>query len=131
MNTTIRILIDENAGGVIAKELAKMSGINAVFVGDLSDLRGRSDDHVWSYAKKESRIVLSLDSDFSRFNHPVCTHHGIIRFKTRKYDPARVEAFKKFALSGHRVEARQSITYLYDDRFKIETCEGVYENKYE
>ena len=83
MNTTIRILIDENAGGVIASNFAAMSGINSIFVGDIPSLCGRSDDDVWNYAEHERRIVVSLDADFSRFNHPVCKHDGIIRFRTR------------------------------------------------
>lgn len=115
----------------MANELAELSGVNCVFVGAKSELCGKSDEQIWKYAQRENRIVVSLDSDFSRFNHPVCTHQGIIRLKTRKYDLARIEAFKKFALSGFRAEARQAITYLYDDHCKIETCAGTSERRYE
>ena len=131
MNTTIRILIDENIGDPAAEELLNMSGVSGLFVGWVPILRGHPDEEVWDYAQIDDRIVVSLDDGFNKFKHPVCTHKGIIRFKTRKYDGSRIDAFRKFLLSGHRVRARDSITYLYDDGFKVETHDQIYKHRYE
>ena len=131
LNTTIRILIDEDIGDPTAEKLLALPGVSGLFVRQIANLCGHPDEEVWDYAQAEDRIVVSLDDGFNRFNYPVCTHKGIIRFKTRKYDGDRIEAFKRFLLSGHRVQAKDAITYLYDRGFKIETHDQVHEYRYE
>lgn len=58
----MRFLIDESLSSRVA-ELLRSAGYDAVHVGDLS-LLGTPDDEVMAAARREDRVLITVDTDF-------------------------------------------------------------------
>lgn len=121
MNTRLRLLIDEAIEDDLAESIGAMPAFQAEYVRKLPELKGKSDRAVMEYATAENRIVLTLDSDYNSDNYPICTHPGIIRIATNtRHHIAVRDLIKRFALCGHRVEARHAIAHLNSGECVIE-----------
>lgn len=57
-----RFLVDESAGIEVASQMKEL-GWNVKFVDDVG-LKGRADDNVFAFARKENRVILTHDDDF-------------------------------------------------------------------
>jgi predicted nuclease of predicted toxin-antitoxin system len=87
----VRFKVDENLPKEIA-ELLKAEGHDAVTVYD-QDLAGAADSDLSRVCRSESRVILTLDTDFSNIRvYPPEKHPGIIVLRLDQQDKASVLA---------------------------------------
>lgn len=125
MNTNLRLLLDEAITDPLANLIIQSSSaINVEYVRTLP-IKGTPDDIVMSYARKESRIVVTTETGMNHKTFPVCTHPGIIVLSgKRRHESIHAGMFQKFLLSGHRTEARDAVTFLTDDEMRVKNHSG-------
>ena len=79
---SIKLLLDENVSPRVALELSR-SNYDVIHVKN-AGLGGRPDSEVKEFALKESRCIVTLDSDFADIrNYPPGSHAGIIVLKLK------------------------------------------------
>lgn len=121
MNTNLRLLIDEDVQDPIIEAILRISAFNVQCVRDLPAVQGKSDQEVIAYAKREDRIVLTLDGGYNRDRYPICTHPGIIRIDSKcKHASLISDVIKRFSQCGQRRKAQHAITHLKRDECHIE-----------
>ncbi|EGW19867.1 hypothetical protein Mettu_2987 [Methylobacter tundripaludum SV96] len=87
-----RFLVDENMGNDVAI-LLRDFGYNAIFVSE-AGLTGFSDESVFAYAWKDSRIILTHDSDFLNDKQfPFSRNPGVIVLPGAEGDGSLEHAF--------------------------------------
>lgn len=126
MNTDLRLLIDEAITEPLADLIRECSGaVRIEYVRELS-IRGSSDEDVVRYAKSTGRIVVTTETGMDERLYPVCTHPGIIVLGgIRRHDDFRMEIFRRFLLSGHRVRARDAVTHISERSARIVTHKEI------
>jgi len=73
-----RFLVDESAGTELASQMKEI-GLNVKYVDDVG-LRGRSDEEVFAYARKQNRVILTHDEDFMNNRQiPIYLSPGIVK----------------------------------------------------
>ncbi len=78
----MKFLIDENISPLVAEHLRDL-GYDAKHVREV-DLKGRPDNEIMEYARREGRSLITLDADFADIrNYPLGSHAGIIRLKLK------------------------------------------------
>lgn len=125
MNTNLRLLLDESVTDVLAEQIQSIaSGHNIEYCRDLP-IKGAADSLVVDYARKNNRIVITTETAMNQRQFPICTHPGIIVIAgKRRHESIHAGIFKKFLLSGHRVEARDAVTFLSDSEMRIKNHRG-------
>jgi predicted nuclease of predicted toxin-antitoxin system len=79
---SIKLLLDENVPPRVALELGG-SHYDVIHIRDVG-MRGCTDSEVKEFALKESRCIVTLDSDFADIrNYPPGSHAGIIVLKLK------------------------------------------------
>jgi len=108
----------------------KASCLRSEYVRDMPTLCDATDDAIMEYAKQENRIVITTETNFNERSFPICTHPGIIVLASRqRHEAVGAQIFQRFLLSGFRKHAKDSVTYLTDDRAIVRTHDG--EDTYE
>jgi predicted nuclease of predicted toxin-antitoxin system len=126
LTTKLRVLLDEDISGILAKEIDRYSGLLSVrYVNDLPDVKGTKDPPLLKYAEEDNRVFITVDTDFNHNRFPPCTHKGILRITTRnKHDAIRGGVLKRFLQSGHRAKVRDCVAYMSEKRVIIHTHDG-------
>lgn len=69
-------------------ELLRQAGYDVIKAIDVG-LETASDDKIVSFCKKEDRVIITLDTDFSSlYRFPLGSHCGIIVFRITPFTPA-------------------------------------------
>jgi predicted nuclease of predicted toxin-antitoxin system len=117
-------LLDEAVTAKLADQLKANQNLNVRDIKDLQ-LSGYSDEEVVAFAKSDNRIVITVETGLNERSFPICTHPGIIVIGGKsRHEDIQAECFKKFMLSGHRVEAKDSVTYINSAEMKIKKHNG-------
>lgn len=76
----MKLLLDENISPLVAEAL-RLEGYDALHVRE-TGLKGRADQEILTFAKKEGRALVTLDADFADVRRfPLGSHTGIIRLR--------------------------------------------------
>ena len=87
-----KVKLDENLSVHLKITLAAM-GYDVRTAGD-EDLLGQPDTEIASAARKEKRVLLTLDLEFGDLRkHPPGEHPGIVLFRPRSLGPLAVNRF--------------------------------------
>lgn len=123
MSTDLRLLIDEMVEHPLVRAIAKISAIKSVYAGDVPEVKGKDDNVVMEYAKRERRIVFTTERRFAEYK--VCTNPGIVILTVReKHEVIRQRVFQRFIRSGHRKHINNALTRLSSGRADITDHSG-------
>jgi predicted nuclease of predicted toxin-antitoxin system len=124
LNTSLRLLVDEDIEDPLADQIQNISAFNVECVRDLIHVRGKPDHEVMVYAGTVKRIVLTMDGGYTKTRFPICTHPGIIRIDSKcKHFSVVSDIVRRFSQCGHRTKAKHAITHLTQDRCRIESAD--------
>ena len=107
----------------LVRAIAKISAIKSVYAGDVPEVKGKDDNVVMEYAKRERRIVFTTERRFAEYK--VCTNPGIVILTVReKHEVIRQRVFQRFIRSGHRKHINNALTRLSSGRADITDHSG-------
>ena len=113
----MKFLLDENIPREVETALKRLGheAVNA----HSARLNGKSDDKILSFAKKENRILITLDLDFSNIiNYPPKSHPGIIVVRLNRPGRKRIiNVIEQFV--GSIKEIGKSLIILEDTEYRI------------
>jgi len=99
----IKLKLDENLS-VHLKGILSSMGYNARTAGE-EELLGRPDIEIAAAARKEERVLLTLDLEFGDLRkHPPGSHPGIVLFRPRSLGPLTVNRFIEGFLKSANLE---------------------------
>jgi hypothetical protein len=126
LSNDLRLLLDEAITDPLAEVIeATSSAINVEVVRKIH-LRGSDDDSVVRYATKNRRIVVTTEGGMDHRRFPPCTHAGIIVLAgARRHEQFHATLFRRFLLSGRRVEARDAVTFITQNSVRIRDHSGT------
>ena len=111
MSTDLRILIDEMVPAELVQGIENTSALRSLYVRHVPELISQSDDIIVAYAKKENRILFTLERRFEKYGVCKGDHVGIIILTVaERHEAVRRRVLEKFILSGHRKKTRDAIT---------------------
>jgi len=97
------------------------SALNIEYIRDLG-VTGIEDHEVIQLANRKNRIVVTTETGLNHKKFKICRHPGIIVIGGRhRHEETQVEFFRRFLLSGHRDEAKHSVTFLSENEARIKT----------
>ena len=99
----IKLKLDENLSVHLKGILSRM-GYNVRTAGE-EELLGRPDIEIAAAARKEERVLLTLDLEFGDLRkHPPSNHPGIVLFRPRSLGPLTVNRFIEGFLKSANLE---------------------------
>ena len=99
----IKLKLDENLSVHLKGILSRM-GYNVRTAGE-EELLGRPDLEIAAAARKEERVLLTLDLEFGDLRkHPPGNHPGIVLFRPRSLGPLTVNRFIEGFLKSANLE---------------------------
>jgi len=115
----MKFLLDENIPLEVRKSLEALG--HDVADAHSSKLKGKSDARVLDLAKKEKRLLITLDLDFSNIiSYSPKTHPGII--VVRLHSPNRkkiIAAIEQFVKTINAAEIAKALIILEDTEYRI------------
>jgi hypothetical protein len=73
-----RFLVDESVGIEVASQMKEL-GLNVKYVDDVG-LKGRADEDIYAYARRERRVILTHDDDFmDNRQFPITISPGVVK----------------------------------------------------
>jgi predicted nuclease of predicted toxin-antitoxin system len=124
-------LIDEPVPDLLADAIASSAGVSSVeYIRDIrasafQNAKKISDDKVVDHARRNGQIVVTVETGINHRSFPICTHPGILIIGgARRHDENRIAMFKNFMQSGERAKARDSVTFLTENKARIKTHTG-------
>ena len=113
----IKLKLDENLSVHLKNTLSSM-GYNVRTAGE-EDLLGRPDIEIASAARREERVLLTLDLEFGDLRkHPPGKHPGIVLFRPRSLGPLGVNRFVEGFLKSVNLEVFPGCIIIVDP-FKV------------
>lgn len=111
--TNLRLLLDECVVRPMAEASKSFGSLKVEYVNDtlLANI-GLQDEQLVEYARKNNRILVSVEGCLNEKKFPICIHPGIIVIKaTRRHDALKSRMFKDLIRSGTRRRCNHSVTY--------------------
>jgi len=125
LSTDLRILIDEMVPAELVRRIGRISALRSVYVGNVPELISQEDDIVLAYAKRENRIVFTLERRFEKYGVCKGNHVGIIILTVAaRHHAMRIRVFDKFIRSGHRRLTSDCITRVSHGKADITSHSG-------
>jgi len=125
LSTDLRILIDEMVPVELVHRIERISALRSVYAGNVPELISQDDDIVLAYAKKENRIVFTLERRFEKYGVCKGNHVGIIILTVaERHWAVRNRVFDKFIHSGHRKLTSHCITRVSHGKADITSHSG-------
>jgi len=125
LSTDLRLLIDEMVPAALIRSIEGISAVRSVYAGKISELMAKDDDIVIDYARKEDRVLFTLERRFEKYG--VCTgrHVGIIILTVaERHEAVRSEVFESFIRSGHRKHTSDCITRVSQGKADVISHSG-------
>ncbi len=111
MSTDLRILIDEMTPAGLIHGIQRISALRSLYAGNVPEVKSQDDDIVVAYAKRENRIVFTLEKSFEKYGVCRGNHVGIIILAvSERHEAVKLRVFEKFIRSGHRKRTKDTIT---------------------
>lgn len=115
----MKFLLDENIPIESNASLSRL-GHDVVNV-NTAKLNGKSDDDIIEFARKEQRILITLDLDFSNIiSYPPGSHPGIIVVRLNSLSRKKlIVTIEQFVKSISEKEITKSLVILEDDEYRM------------
>lgn len=120
-STKLRLLIDESVTEPLASDIITL--VPSAVLSRLKVGQGAEDDTVASFANRDRRAIVAVDSDFKK--HRV--EWGVIKINSpdRADDSCLFAIFRTFWLSGFRSVSRKRRTSLTNEGLRIKNGEMI------
>ncbi len=113
----IKLLLDENIGALVAEEL-RGDGYEAASI--ITDSPGISDKAVLEKARKENRIIVTLDKDFGRLVFQYSQKHtGVILLRLNDESPKNIIRMLKVVLQQYQAELPGKFITVTETRIRL------------